>query len=135
MLFSKMNIRKGRVVTKDGSNEITYQGIQIVIENDIGSTRAHKNGETKMFYPYGYIKGTKGIDNEEVDCFIGNEPYAANVYIIKLAKADREEKIFFGFTNQEAARDAFLAHYDDQSFLGEIIEMPIDLFKSTLEWI
>lgn len=40
----------------------------------------------------------------------------------------------FGFDNKESARDAFLAHYQDQAYLGEMKEMPIYLFKLTLEF-
>ena len=129
---SDIKIRNGRICTKDESRDILYQNIPIHIETDIGEVRKHKYGETKMFYPYGFIKGTTGIDGEEIDCFIGNNPYAPNVYIIKLAKADLEEKTFLGFNSKEAARDAFLAHYDNQDFLGEITELSIQFFKSIL---
>ena len=141
MLFTNLKIEKGRITNKDQSsiNEIVYQGLPIVIENDKGSTRKWKNdegqtGKVKMFYAYGYIKGTVGVDGEGIDCFIGHNPYASNVYIITLGKDDREEKIMLGFDNKESARDAFLAHYQDQAYLGEMTEMPMYLFKSTLEF-
>ena len=132
MLFSDMQIRNGRIVSKDESKDIVYQGIPIHIETDVGEIRKHKNGETLMYYPYGYIRNTTGIDGEEIDCFIGNNPYAINVYIIKLAKSDKEEKIFLGFDSKEAATMAFLAHYSNQDFLGEITELPMQFFKSIL---
>lgn len=132
MLFSNMKIRNGRIVALDESRDILYQNIPIHIETDVGETRKHKHGETTMYYPYGYIKNTVGIDGEEIDCFIGPNPYAPNVYVIKLAKADLEEKTFLGFDSKEAARDAFLAHYDNQDFLGEITELSIQFFKSIL---
>src|SRR5574343_724638 len=127
MLFTNLKIERGRVAAKDQSStsEIIYQGLPIVIENDEGSTRKWKNeegqtGKVRMFYAYGYIKGTVGVDGEGIDCFIGHNPYAANVYIITLGKDDHEEKIMFGFDNKESARDAFLAHYQDQAYLGEM---------------
>jgi hypothetical protein len=55
------------------------------------------------------------------------------VYVVRLGKDDREEKIMLGFISQDAARDAFLAHYQSSDFLGTIIEMPMHLFKETLE--
>ncbi len=141
MLFTNLRIEKGRITNKDQAptREIIYQGLPIVIENDEGSIRKWKNeegqtGKVRMFYAYGYIKGTVGVDGEGIDCFIGHNPYAANVYIITLGKDDHEEKIMFGFDNKESARDAFLAHYQDQAYLGEMKEMPIYLFKLTLEF-
>jgi hypothetical protein len=132
MLFSRLKITNGRVTSKDDTNEITFQGLQIVIENDIGSERKHQNGKVTMYYPYGFLKNTTGIDGEEIDCFIGNEPYAPTVFVIKLAKSDKEEKCMLGFLTLEAARDAFLAHYNDQDFLGEITEIPMQNFKNMI---
>jgi hypothetical protein len=141
MLFSNLKIEKGQVIAKDHdvAGSIVYQGLPITIENEEGSIRKWKNqegekGKTEMFYRYGYIDGTIGVDGEEIDCFIGLNPYASNVYVIRLGKDDREEKVMLGFDSREAARDAFLAHYQDQSFLGEITEMPMYLFKDTLEF-
>ena len=135
MLSKETNIVGGRVVNKP--NQINFQGLSITIENPEGSVREWKSeegkGRTLMYYKYGYINGTVGVDGEEVDCFIGNDPYAPMVYVIRLGKDDREEKIMFGFTSQDAARDAFLAHYQSSDFLGTIIEMPMHLFKETLE--
>ena len=141
MLFSNLKIEKGRVTTKDQdiAGEIVFQGLPITIENDEGSIRNWKNesgetGQVEMFYRYGYINNTVGIDNEEIDCFIGKNPYASNVYVIRLGLDDKEEKIMLGFDNQDSARDAFLSHYQDQAYLGEITEMPMYLFKETLEF-
>jgi hypothetical protein len=141
MLFNNLKMERGRITSKDqdSTSEIMYQGLPIVIENEEGSTRKWKNeegdtGKVQMFYAYGYIKGTVGVDGEGIDCFIGHNPYSPNVYVITLGKDDHEEKIMLGFDNKESARDAFLAHYQDQAYLGEIVEMPIYLFKATLEF-
>lgn len=140
MLLSEVSVSNGQVARKgENITRLTYQGLPITIENDEGSIRRWKNnagetGKVTMFYRYGFIEGTVGADNEEIDCFIGHNPYAANVYIITLGKDDHEEKIMFGFDNKESARDAFLAHYQDQAYLGEMKEVPIYLFKLTLEF-
>jgi hypothetical protein len=140
MLLSEVNVSNGQVTKKgDNTTRLTYQGLPITIENDEGSIRRWKNnagetGKVTMFYKYGFIEGTVGADNEEIDCFVGKNPYSSNVYIIRLGKDDREEKIMLGFDSQESARDAFLAHYQDQNYLGEITEMPMYLFKETLEF-
>jgi hypothetical protein len=142
MLLSNLSIVKGRVVTKDQKREISFQGMQIVIENEKGSIREWKhngeNGLTKMFYPYGFIKRTIGDDGEEVDCFIGDDKFAPFAYIIRPSDSKdysaKEDKAMLGFSSQDAARDAFLAHYNNQEFLGDIVELPIHLFKESLEW-
>jgi hypothetical protein len=110
-----------------------FQGLPIVIENPAGSIREYEHGSVKMFYPYGYIKSTLGRDGDEIDCFIGNDESAPNVYVIRIGIDDHEDKVMLGFNSEEQARDAFLAHYDDQKALGRIIEMPIDQFKEILE--
>jgi len=142
MLFSEVDIVNGTVVPKNekgGTSKLTFQGLPITIENDEGSVRRWKNnegqtGKTTMFYRYGYIHGTVGVDGDCIDCFVGHNPYASSVYIIRLGKDDREEKIMLGFDNKESARDAFLAHYQSQEYLGEITEMQMYLFKETLEF-
>ena len=140
MLFSEVSVSNGQVTRKgENTTRLTYQGLPITIENPEGSVRRWKNdagetGKTTMFYRYGYIEGTVGADNEEIDCFVGHNPYAPNVYVIRLGKDDFEEKIMLGFDSQESARDAFLAHYQDQKYLGEMTEMPMYLFKETLEF-
>lgn len=140
MLSKDVDVKEGMVSKKGAITErINFQGLPISIENGEGSIRRWKNnagetGKTTMFYRYGYIDGTLGKDGEEIDCFVGHNPYASTVYIIRLGKDDREEKIMLGFDSREAARDAFLAHYQDQAYLGEMTEMPMYLFKETLEF-
>jgi len=142
MLLFELTVENGQVVNKKDSQDkikIVYQGLPITIENEEGSLRRWKNnegqtGKITMFYRYGYIDGTKGVDGDEIDCFIGHNPYSSTVYVIRLGKDDREEKVMFGFDSKESARDAFLAHYQDQKYLGEMTEMPMYLFKETLEF-
>ena len=140
MLFSEVSVSNGQVTRKgENTSRITYQGLPITIENDEGSIRRWKNnagetGKVTIFYRYGFINETRGADNEEIDCFVGHNPYASNVYVIRLGKDDFEEKIMLGFDSIESARDAFLAHYQDQAYLGEITEMPMYLFRETLEF-
>lgn len=141
MLLSELDVKEGQITKRSEGvpTKLTYQGLPITVENDEGSIRRWKNnegqtGKTTMFYRYGYIDGTVGVDGDEIDCFVGHNPYASTVYIIRLGKDDREEKVMLGFDSKESARDAFLAHYQDQKYLGEMTEMPMYLFKDTLEF-
>jgi len=118
-----------------------FQGISVSVENRKGSIRrgkqkGGKEWEMKMFYLYGRIPYTKGKDGEAVDCFIGPNKESQKVFVIHQRTPDGkhydEDKCMLGFDDEEHARDAFLAHYDSQKFLGEITEMGIDKFKEKL---
>ena len=110
-----------------GQTEV--QGIPIAIENKKGSVRkgtdryGHK-WETKMKNPYGYIKGTKGADGDEVDVFVGPKKDAKDAYVVHQHKPDGkgydEDKVMLAFKNKAEAKKAFLRHYDDPKFLGPI---------------
>lgn len=117
---------------------ISFRGLDIAIENKKGSVRkgVDDDGEewrTKMFYPYGYIQKTQGTDGDKVDCFLGPNKESDKVFIIhqnnpETGKYD-EDKVMLGFEDWNNARDAYLAHYDDQEFLGDHTEMDFDTFK------
>jgi len=135
------NLKNSRYLkTKDaGIQEIQYKGLTIVIENPVGSIRSgeDKHGDkwkTKFLYPYGYIKYTKGADNEGIDCFIGNDDNAEKVYLIHQRIHNRydEDKVMIGFPDEESARDAYLAHYNTQCMLGPITKMDFEQFKQFL---
>jgi hypothetical protein len=105
-----------------------FQGLEISIEQRKGDVRrgVAEDGtpwQTKMMWPYGGIRGTswKAVDSDLLDCFIGPNPNATTVFVIhqqdpKTGKYD-EDKCMLGFDTWEQARDAYLAHYDDQGFL------------------
>lgn len=140
-----------------------FQGLPISIENKAGSTRKGKdpNGHEwsiKMHFDYGYVRGTTGADNEDIDVYIGPNRKAPHVYIVKqhdIGKVSQweseycpkcqehahdcacpeffdEDKAFVGFDNKEAARAAYLAHYDNPIFLGPISTMRIEDFRELL---
>ncbi|MGE5681607.1 MAG: Eco57I restriction-modification methylase domain-containing protein, partial [Bacillota bacterium] len=122
--------------------KMEFQGMKIAIENKKGSVRrgVDDDGEewkTKMFYPYGFIVGTEGVDHDEVDCFVGPNNESSTVFIIHQQNPETkkydEDKCMLGFDTLEQARDAYLAHYDDQAFLGTITQMDIQEFKNKLK--
>lgn len=119
-----------------------FQGLKVSIENRRGSVRRGKDKdgkpwETKMFWPYGYVLGAIGRDGDNLDCFIGPDPHAAMAYIVHQKRPDTgaydEDKVMLGFDSEEAARDAFLAHYNTHKFLGEITSMPMGKFIKKVE--
>lgn len=118
------------------------QGIPIAIENKKGSVRRGtdskgKKWETKMKAPYGYIKGTKGADGEEVDAFIGPDKGSTDAFVVHQHKPDGtgydEDKVMLGYPNKAAAKAAYLSHYDDPKFLGPISRVSTERLKDLVE--
>jgi hypothetical protein len=130
--------RKDKSLKKVGyvlEGHTEFQGLPIAIENDVGSVRkgVDKDGnpwETEMKFPYGYLKGTKGADGEEVDVYVGPNEDAENAYIVHQLKKDTgeydEDKVMLGMNSKEEAKKGFLAHYNSKKFLGPIKEVPME---------
>jgi hypothetical protein len=116
-----------------------FQDIPVSIENRKGSVRSgtDDDGEewrTKMKVPYGYIPGTKGVDGDELDVFVGTSENAAYAYIIHCNTPDGskfdEDKVMLGFASSKAAKQCFLQHYDDNCFFGGIDAIPMWQFRT-----
>lgn len=127
------NYRKGRV---------TIQGLTVAIENPQGSTRSGvspdgKAWQTKMRAHYGYFQQTEGRDADPIDVFVGPEPDSEVVFVINqldpTTKKFDEHKVMLGWTNEAAARQAYLDHYEKGwQGLGEIRSMTVSQFKQWL---
>lgn len=111
-----------------------WRGLTIRIENPAGSVRRGSWGETRMKYDYGYISGSKGVDGDEVDVYIGPHAESADmVYVVHQRKYGDwqkydEDKAMIGFMSENEAKAAYLAHYDDDRFLGPVTTMPVEEF-------
>jgi len=135
-----------------------FQGLDISVENKAGTYRSGtgpdgKKWRTKLHYTYGYIRGTKGVDKDHVDCFIGPDKNSTKVFIIHQHKIDKvrtwpkgkcpkcgkkptqcfhdydEDKVMLGWTNKKKAIVAYLKNYDTDKMLGPVTEMDIESFK------
>jgi hypothetical protein len=120
----------------------TFQDFEISIEQRKGSVRTGtdpdgKKWRTKFKYPYGYIKGTVGVDKDHVDCYIGGNEDAENAYIIHQNKPTTgrydEDKIMLGFDSPEKAKKAYEDHYDKPGFFGDMRTVPMDQLGDLLE--
>ncbi len=129
--------------TKDAGEleKIDFQHIPIIIEQPVGSIREGTkpdgtHWQTKFLYPYGYIEGTQGADSDGIDVFIGPNAEADKVFTIKQVQGNRfdEDKVMLGFDTEEAARDAYLAHYNTQEHLGIIIIEPVEEFREKMNY-
>lgn len=115
-----------------------WHGLEIAIECPAGTVRSgrDRNGvewSIRMLYPYGYIVGTMGVDGDPFDVYVGPDAAAPMVYVITTRvpgkwDQDDEQKAMIGFAGEDDARAAFLRHYTDERFLGEVRSMPADEF-------
>jgi len=114
------------------------------VENKPGDGREGKgaNGKkwrTVMQIPYGEFVGTRGVDKDKLDVYVGPNRNAENVYIVhqnfihgpNKGKYD-EDKVMVGFSSAEDAKKAYLAHYDSPKFFRSITSMAFPLFKKAI---
>lgn len=121
----------------------TFQGLQIAIENQKGSVRKgvdHRTGKpwrTVMKNPYGYIVGSKGLDNQPLDCYLGPDEGARFAYVVHQLDPHTgnwdEDKVMLGWRDPLQAKEAYLAHYDNPAFFGDISAVPMEDFKKKVE--
>jgi hypothetical protein len=138
-----------------------FQGLPISIENKKGSYRrgvdpGGHEWKIRMSFDYGYIRKTKGADDEGVDVYVGPDRSANHVYIVKQHKIEMikkwegeycpdcnehvhdcacpkyfdEDKVFIGFPNKKAVVEAYGKQYDSPLFMGPISTMTIEKFRS-----
>lgn len=120
-------------------DRLKFQGMNISIETDKGSTRKGIDDDGKpwaitMKHPYGYIRMTEGMDGEHVDCYVGPNSDATHVYVIHQNFPDTgkydEDKCMLGFDSAGAAKKAYLAHYNKPGFFGSMTALTLDEFKN-----
>jgi hypothetical protein len=119
---------------------MSFQGLRIAVENKKGSTRSghDKDGKpwhTLMKAPYGYIVGSKGADDEGVDCYVGPNKDAVNAYVVHQKKDNGdydEDKVMLGCDSLDEARKLYLSNYNTDKFLGPIKEVPMERLKALL---
>lgn len=117
---------------------IKWNGLDIAIENPVGTIRegvdeTGKAWRTEFKYAYGEVCRTEGADGDPVDVYMGPDDGASEVYVIRQMKRKKwdqfdEDKCFLGFSSMEAAKTAYLEHYDDPRFFGSIIAIPLAEF-------
>lgn len=120
---------------------IKINGFDVTIEQPAGSVRSGKDANGKewsvtMNNTYGYIRGTKGVDGDHIDVFLGPDMNSDMVYVVDQVNTDGsfdEHKVMIGFSSLEDARSAYLSNYEDGwQGLGNITGVELDEFK---KWI
>ena len=142
---SKVNTNPSDAQKEAGNyrmGHVKIDGMDVTIENPKGSIRKGRDADGKewqseMHNDYGYIRGTKAVDNDHIDIFLSDDPEHGNVYVIdqvdpKTGKFD-ESKVMYGFSSEQEARDAYLSNYEKGwKGLGKITEVTKEEFK---KWI
>lgn len=120
---------------------IKINGFDVTIEQPAGSVRSGKDANGKewsvtMNNTYGYIRGTKGVDGDHIDVFLGPDMNSDMVYVVDQVNTDGsfdEHKVMMGFSSLEDARSAYLSNYEEGwQGLGNITGVALDDFK---KWI
>lgn len=120
---------------------IKINGFDVTIEQPAGSVRSGKDASGKewsqvMNNTYGYIRGTKGVDGDHIDVFLGPDMNSDMVYVVDQVNTDGsfdEHKVMMGFSSLEDARSAYLSNYEEGwQGLGNITGVALDGFK---KWI
>ena len=126
------NYRKGH---------LRLDGFDVSIEQPKGSVRRGTDADGKqweqvMHNTYGYIRGTEGVDGDHIDVFLGDDPSQGDVFVVDQVNKDGtfdEHKVMYGFADEESARQAYLANYEDGwQGLGAITRVSKDEFR---KWV
>jgi phage-related protein (TIGR01555 family) len=122
----------------DTERHLRFNGLDIYIENEVGSIRAHAKGEQLITVPYGYISGTSGVDGDRVDCFVGPFEDAVFAYVVHIKNPETgnfdEDKCFLGFASAAAAKAAFEENYskDPKAYFESMEKIPFLEFVDKL---
>ncbi len=98
---------------------VEIHGLQIMIENPRYSVRKGINNEwsNTQHDHYGYIVGTLGADDDELDIYIGPQPQISTFFVFNCTDPETglfdEHKIVFGYETDDEAMHALLKNYDE----------------------
>jgi hypothetical protein len=126
------------ILTHDQLSLINWQGLNIVIEAERGQRR-FGNGPSPAHYGYISATGSAEGGSEQMDCYIGDDRNAEEVYVIEQHKPEGgfdEHKVMLDFSSQQDAINAYVNAWDDGSGvtrLGGIKAMTIPTFKRWLQ--
>lgn len=126
---------------------LSFGGYDYTVETPKGVTRSGKDEQGKpwsvtMHDTYGYILGKIGVDGDHIDMFINDaadlDTFDGNVYVVDQVNPETgefdEHKVMYGFPDEEAATEAYLANYSNGwKGLGKVTAVPKATFDKWLE--
>lgn len=157
LVEGSVNRKRLELLTRRLHNRLLWHGLEISIENEKGTIRegVGKDGvpwQTLMQYPYGYLrvkhqsrpedsKGTPSTlanDGEHIDCYVGKDETAKEVYIVHQNQLDSgeydEDKCLLNFPSESAAKLAYMGHHShSEKVFGSIETMSVDEFINELK--
>lgn len=116
-------------------------GLEITIETAKGGMRRGIDADGKAWQVlmpahYGYIKRTTGADGEHIDCYVGSNPFADTVYVIRQQNPDTGEfdelKVMLGFSARAQAISTYVRGFSDgrgHQRIQSVTEMSVQQFK------
>lgn len=127
--------------TADMASIIDVQDLPIFIENHMGTIRRGRGWQTVMPAHYGFIEGVGSAEGafEQLDCFIGPELDASQVYIIDQVNLEGgwdEHKCMIGFPSAAEAKSCYLRAFSDGKGgqrLAHMTTVPMARFKQWLK--
>jgi hypothetical protein len=123
---------------------VEWQGLDLTVETEAGAARTGTGPggvpwSVTLQNPYGYIKGTKGRDGEQIDAYLGPEPASPHVFVVDQINPDSgrfdEHKALIGFADEQSAIAGYVAGFSDgsgQGRLGAITALTVEGFKDWL---
>ena len=114
-----------------------FAGLPVNVEIEPGQTKSGVDDQGRAWsntymVPYGEIPKTTGNDGDPVDCYIGPNPNAPNVYVVhqmnSKGKFD-EDKVFLGFDSPHEAEQCYRDHGPQDGF-GSMDVMTLQEFKN-----
>lgn len=121
------NYKKGRC---------TVAGLPLTIENAAGTRR--KPEWAPLTAHYGYVRGTKGADGDQVDVFVRQgtpDDWTGPVFVVDQYRQDGsfdEHKCMVGWTDRSDAVRAYLGNYPRGWNLGPVAQLSSAEFRA---WI
>lgn len=118
-------------------SRLKWRGLNISIENGVGSVREGVDGNGKpwrvrMKVPYGYIRNTESPDGDHLDVFVGPNLLSDKVFVVHTVDPVQgrydEDKVFIGFDSPQGAKKCYLEHYTDPRWYGGMTQFDADHF-------
>jgi GNAT superfamily N-acetyltransferase len=116
-----------------------FQGLTVKVDRPKGFIMSGKSPEGKDWtrtyqYDYGFIPDTLGGDGDGIDVYLGPDKEAKTAYWVVQHKPDGgfdEYKVFLGFEDEDAAKQAYKQHAPAE-LMGDVSAMSIEMMKAML---
>ena len=130
--------------TQDRRSVIDVHGLTVVVETAKGEARAGRGWRVSMPAHYGYFSGTGSAEgaDEQMDCYVGDNPASRRVFVIYQVDPQTgefdEHKVMLGFDTEDDAVGTYGLAFSDgtgPARVGRVEPMTVTGLKRWLaEW-